>query len=147
MEITIFVFKLYNKLNNRCSVNKMQTTHYLFGCRFENKFQHCEDEETVFILTVHMRPMTGECFLHLAQVLHEQTRLKGWKAPQSEAYKIILGQSCSECPEALCTLGLCTLAERRAQLCLNFARKLLKSSFSVWLTFSRGSSQVVRQET
>lgn len=55
-------------------------------------------------------------------------KLKGWKECRNGSVKYILGQRYQGYSNALSLLGLCTLAERRVQLCLDFARKLYKSS-------------------
>jgi len=57
---------------------------------------------------------------------------------QKRACRIILGNAYTGYSHALQSLGLTSLADRREQLCLNFAKSLLTSSFRDWLPLSRG---------
>uniref|UniRef100_A0A671SSB9 Reverse transcriptase domain-containing protein n=1 Tax=Sinocyclocheilus anshuiensis TaxID=1608454 RepID=A0A671SSB9_9TELE len=60
-------------------------------------------------------------------------QIKRLESVQKRVCKIILGQRYQGYSDALSLLGLCTLAERRVQQFLDFARKLYKSSFRNWL--------------
>ncbi|XP_066289716.1 uncharacterized protein [Branchiostoma lanceolatum] len=57
---------------------------------------------------------------------------------QKRACRIILGNDYTGYSLALQHLGLTTLAQRREDLCLNFARSLMESSFRDWLPSTIG---------
>ncbi|KAI8482938.1 hypothetical protein Bbelb_393560 [Branchiostoma belcheri] len=60
---------------------------------------------------------------------------------QKRACRVILGSAYTSYPEACATLDLPTLEDRRVQLCLNFAMKVLRSQdFQHWLPPRRGST-------
>ena len=54
----------------------------------------------------------------------------------------MLGQRNSVYPEALCTHGFSSLAERRTQLCLSFARKQPMSGASDRLPLLQGGAHI-----
>uniref|UniRef100_A0A0E9X8E1 Alkylated DNA repair protein AlkB homologue 8 N-terminal domain-containing protein n=1 Tax=Anguilla anguilla TaxID=7936 RepID=A0A0E9X8E1_ANGAN len=103
----------------------------LFALRRLKKFS-VRDPELVSIYTGYVCPVLE----YAVPVWHSSLttdQAKRLESTQKRACIIILAQRYSGYPEALCTLGLCTLSERHTQLCLSFARKLLKSNFSDWL--------------
>ncbi|KAI8491933.1 hypothetical protein Bbelb_303060 [Branchiostoma belcheri] len=60
---------------------------------------------------------------------------------QKRACRVILGSAYTSYPEACATLDLPTLEDRRVQLCLNFAMKVLRSQdFQHWLPPRRGTT-------
>ena len=91
-----------------------------------------QDTELVPIYTGYVRPVLEYAVpvWHSSLTANQTKRLE---RVQKRACKIILGRRYSGYTEALRTLTLCTLAERRTQLCLDFARKLFKSNFRNWL--------------
>ena len=91
-----------------------------------------KDPELVSIYTGYVRPVLE----YAVPVWHSSltaSQSNSLERVQKRASRIILGQRYIGYTEALHTLKLCSLAERRTQLCLDFARKLFKSNFRNWL--------------
>ncbi len=98
----------------------------LFALRWLKEFG-VWDQESVIIYTGYVRPVLE----YAVPVWHSSSttdQIKRLERVQKRVCKIILGQRYQGYSNALSLLGLCTLAERRVQLCLDFARKLYKSS-------------------
>ncbi len=114
-------------------VDHMLSSAYrkLFALRRLKKFG-VRDQELVIIYTGYVRPVLE----YAVPVWHSSLttdQIKRLESVQKRVCKIILGQRYQGYSGTLSLLGLCTLADRRVQLCLDFARKLYKSSFRDWL--------------
>ncbi len=87
-----------------------------------------QDHELVIIYTGYVHPVLEKA----VPVWHSSLttdQIKRLERVQKWVCKIILGQRYQGYCGALSLHGLCTLADRRVQLCLDFARKIYKSSF------------------
>ena len=89
-------------------------------------------EELVEIYTLYIRSVVEQCAVvwHSSITKGEQRDIE---RTQKVALRVILGDRYSTYQEALKMTGLETLAARRTKLCLNFARKCVKSDKTSWM--------------